>query len=120
VTPRRTKEVELLGHTLTLAEHIARDAKDLETFWEKHKADPMALTQATLASVGFALEINVQRIPKWRVLKRARMRKLISRDNLYANLTGSQLGELLQEVMRLNDPEYDNKKKIASEQPTGS
>jgi hypothetical protein len=113
---RRTKEIALFGEKLILSERLAGDVQALEIFWEAHKAEPHTMTEVIISSISSALQGNIDRIPKWRIVKRAKMRKLLNRAGMINRLTIAQLHSLWEDVLRLEDPEYDNKKKAMNPQ----
>jgi len=106
---RKTKEIELFGGCYLISERIIMDVQMLEMFREKHAEgnDSQTALQIVAMTVHDGLKINLDLIPKWNLLKRRRIKKVISIEFLLNHLSSSQLLEYFHEVRRLENPEYD-------------
>ena len=105
----KMQDVSLFGFELKLAERSERDIRALTA---SLKGTPDNELQYLLGTINSALRINVDMVPKWRILKRRKLARLISPVSL-VSLPRRRLLELLVAVLRLegaNDLTVDDLK----------
>jgi hypothetical protein len=111
MTPdRRTEVVELFGVNLLLAERYWADAQIVEMYQEKHKDEKDSIVNVLILILQAGLKINFEQCPKWNIVRRLKLRKILSADYLISHLTQNQILELPSKIRRLEDPDFDKKK----------
>lgn len=107
------KEIELFGKKLLLSERTARDVNKLiEYSHGKEMNYGDAIIQSVIVMQD-ALKINFVTLKWWQVIKRNRLKKIISKEYLYNNLSTRQILDLSGLVLELEG--VDTKKKVTTE-----
>ena len=109
---RKKIEIDILGKTLYLTESNAKDFIDLTQFIieNNQNKDLSFLVYQNAYSIHNALIYNVTIIPKWRIIKRIKMKQLISVHNLMKELSSSEINKLSGEVSILEGLKVSKKK----------
>jgi hypothetical protein len=107
-----TKEIELFGKKLILSERTARDVNKLIAYSKKNTEKEFVdmLIEAAI-TIEDGLKNNFSNLRWYNIFKRYGLRKLLSKENLIANLSSSQLFDLSKQVYQLEGVEIEDEKK---------
>ena len=109
---RKKIEIDILGKHLFLTESNAKDFIDLTQFIieNNQNKDLSFLIYQNAYSIHNALIYNVSIIPKYRFIKRIKMKRLIRVHNLMKKLSSSEINKLSNEVSQLEGLKVSKKK----------
>lgn len=106
--------IELFNHKLLLSERTARDVNRLSEYAKKADKTFTDAVLQNLQVVCDGLKINVELLKWWQVIRRIKLKRLISRKRLHAKLSVNSIVLLAQKVLALEG--IDLKKKSSSDQ----
>lgn len=112
----KTDTIELFNQKMLISERTAQDVLELVEFVQKNqeseKPDMGVHLFAAAQSLSSALKINYVNIPKWRFLKRLKIKNLVSPVNLITKLAPSELFKFQEKIFELEGT--DSKKKATA------
>lgn len=111
-------KIELFGHELILSERFAKDVNKLIAYSKRKKEkDFTDLIIESSIAIEDALKLNYINLNWYRFWKKRKLKKILSREYLLANLSSSKLFELAKRVYELEGfiPEDEKKNPIHKE-----
>ena len=111
---RKSKEIQILGHTVKISERNAEDVFAFLSFMESQDENVVNGTYLNAYVISDSLKPYIEKAPLW---KRWELNKLFTRKNLIKKCSVRELAEIAREIAILEGLDETDEKKKVSESP---